>query len=110
MEQTWKPGGLDQWGKTITTALNEGSGWAESRVRNWHGAVDTIRNLRQYRPGNPVARKRRHGPGRWTSDIPAVYLGYTRVPATARHGAFCGATGSAASTTNTPRSHEVTRF
>ena len=26
MEQTWKPEGLDQWGKMITIALDEGSG------------------------------------------------------------------------------------
>jgi len=41
--------------------------------------VGTIRNLHQYRHRNPVARKRRNDPGRWTSDIPAVYLGCARV-------------------------------
>ena len=90
MEQTWEPEGLDQCGKMITTALDEGPGLSAESGPGLAWPVDTIRNLHQYRHGNPVARKRRNGPGRWTSDIPAVYLRCTRVSATARHGAFCG--------------------
>jgi hypothetical protein len=37
MEQTWKPGGLDQWGKMITTALDEGVRLSEEPGRNLHG-------------------------------------------------------------------------
>jgi hypothetical protein len=43
-------------------------------------------------------------------DLPAVYPACTRVSATAWHSAFRGETGSAASTTNTPRSQAVTCF